>query len=76
MTMFFFFPVEKSVSEVLDNTVEHVWEEGRMEDELSPEEIQMVWHFKHRYTLCVIQYIYSRALYLCLIEASLYIDSI
>ncbi|GAA6222253.1 syntaxin-18 [Lates japonicus] len=32
---------EKNVSEVLDNTVEHLWEEGRMEDELSPEEIQM-----------------------------------
>ncbi|XP_071351116.1 syntaxin-18 [Trachinotus anak] len=32
---------EKSVSEVLDNTVEHLWEEGRVEDELSPEEIQM-----------------------------------
>ncbi|KAG7229736.1 hypothetical protein INR49_012532 [Caranx melampygus] len=32
---------EKNVSEVLDNTVEHLWEEGRVEDELSPEEIQM-----------------------------------
>uniref|UniRef100_A0A7N6B9I5 Syntaxin-18 n=2 Tax=Anabas testudineus TaxID=64144 RepID=A0A7N6B9I5_ANATE len=32
---------KRLVSEVLDNTVEHVWEEGRMEDELSPEEIQM-----------------------------------
>ncbi|XP_029357655.1 syntaxin-18 [Echeneis naucrates] len=32
---------EKSTSEVLDNTVEHLWEEGRVEDELSPEEIQM-----------------------------------
>ncbi|XP_029989491.1 syntaxin-18 [Sphaeramia orbicularis] len=32
--------VEKSVSEVLDNTV-NPWEEGRVEDELSPEEIQM-----------------------------------
>ncbi|XP_019942541.1 syntaxin-18 isoform X2 [Paralichthys olivaceus] len=32
---------EKSASEVLDNTVEHLWEEGRVEDELSPEEIQM-----------------------------------
>nr|XP_043879657.1 syntaxin-18 isoform X2 [Solea senegalensis] len=32
---------EKSVSEVLDNTVEHLWEEVRVEDELSPEEIQM-----------------------------------
>ncbi|XP_029007632.1 syntaxin-18 [Betta splendens] len=32
---------EKSVSEVLDNTVEHLWQEGRVEDELSPEEIQM-----------------------------------
>uniref|UniRef100_A0A3B4VMC8 Syntaxin-18 n=1 Tax=Seriola dumerili TaxID=41447 RepID=A0A3B4VMC8_SERDU len=38
---FVFLPVEKSVSEVLDNTVEHLWEEGRVEDELSPEEIQM-----------------------------------
>ncbi|KAF0035172.1 hypothetical protein F2P81_012930 [Scophthalmus maximus] len=32
---------DKSVLEVLDNTVEHLWEEGRVEDELSPEEIQM-----------------------------------
>uniref|UniRef100_A0A673B9H5 Syntaxin-18 n=1 Tax=Sphaeramia orbicularis TaxID=375764 RepID=A0A673B9H5_9TELE len=32
--------MEKSVSEVLDNTV-NPWEEGRVEDELSPEEIQM-----------------------------------
>ncbi|XP_054472898.1 syntaxin-18 [Anoplopoma fimbria] len=31
---------EKSVSEVLDNPV-NLWEEGRVEDELSPEEIQM-----------------------------------
>ncbi|XP_071376628.1 syntaxin-18 isoform X2 [Centroberyx affinis] len=31
---------ERSVSEVLDNSV-NLWEEGRMEDELSPEEIQM-----------------------------------
>ncbi|XP_034022943.1 syntaxin-18 isoform X2 [Thalassophryne amazonica] len=31
---------EKSVSEVMDNTVS-LWEEGRVEDELSPEEIQM-----------------------------------
>ncbi|XP_035517821.1 syntaxin-18 [Morone saxatilis] len=31
---------EKSVSEVLDNPV-NLWEEGRAEDELSPEEIQM-----------------------------------
>uniref|UniRef100_A0A4W6BXN2 Syntaxin-18 n=1 Tax=Lates calcarifer TaxID=8187 RepID=A0A4W6BXN2_LATCA len=38
---FYCLPVEKNVSEVLDNTVEHLWEEGRMEDELSPEEIQM-----------------------------------
>ncbi|KAK2862384.1 hypothetical protein Q5P01_001917 [Channa striata] len=32
---------EKSATEVLNNTVEHLWEEGRVEDELSPEEIQM-----------------------------------
>ncbi|XP_070758987.1 syntaxin-18 isoform X2 [Enoplosus armatus] len=32
--------VKKSVSEVLDNPV-NLWEEGRVEDELSPEEIQM-----------------------------------
>nr|XP_020448262.1 syntaxin-18 [Monopterus albus] len=32
---------EKSVSEVQGNTVEPLWEEGRVEDELSPEEIQM-----------------------------------
>ncbi|XP_039971857.1 syntaxin-18 isoform X2 [Xiphias gladius] len=32
---------ERNVSEVLDNTVEHLWEEDRVEDELSPEEIQM-----------------------------------
>ncbi|KAI3370304.1 hypothetical protein L3Q82_025078 [Scortum barcoo] len=31
---------EKSMSEVLDNPV-NLWEEGRVEDELSPEEIQM-----------------------------------
>ncbi|KAF3689612.1 Syntaxin-18 [Channa argus] len=33
---------EKSASEVLNtNMEEHLWEEGRVEDELSPEEIQM-----------------------------------
>ncbi|XP_067361250.1 syntaxin-18 [Channa argus] len=33
---------EKSASEVLNTTMEeHLWEEGRVEDELSPEEIQM-----------------------------------
>uniref|UniRef100_A0A665T9E6 Syntaxin-18 n=1 Tax=Echeneis naucrates TaxID=173247 RepID=A0A665T9E6_ECHNA len=37
---------EKSTSEVLDNTVEHLWEEGRVEDELSPEEIQMVCYLR------------------------------
>ncbi|AWP03156.1 Syntaxin-18 isoform 3 [Scophthalmus maximus] len=37
---------DKSVLEVLDNTVEHLWEEGRVEDELSPEEIQMVRHLQ------------------------------
>ncbi|XP_041639108.1 syntaxin-18 isoform X2 [Cheilinus undulatus] len=31
---------EKSLSEVMDNPV-NLWEEGRVEDELSPEEIQM-----------------------------------
>lgn len=44
-----FFPVEKSVSEVPNNTL-NLWEEGRVEDELSPEEIQMVRHLKHHYT--------------------------
>ncbi|XP_060898124.1 syntaxin-18 [Labrus mixtus] len=32
---------EKIVSEVLDNNTVNLWEEGRVEDELSPEEIQM-----------------------------------
>ncbi|XP_008318646.2 syntaxin-18 [Cynoglossus semilaevis] len=32
---------EKNVSDVPDNTAEHLWEEGGVEDELSPEEIQM-----------------------------------
>lgn len=36
-----FLPAEKSMSEVLDNPVS-LWEESRVEDELSPEEIQMV----------------------------------
>lgn len=47
---FYFLPVEKSVSEVLDNSV-NLWEEGRVEDELSPEEIQMVWNLTHHYSL-------------------------
>lgn len=34
--------IEKNVSDVPDNTAEHLWEEGGVEDELSPEEIQMV----------------------------------
>ncbi|XP_026163088.1 syntaxin-18 isoform X1 [Mastacembelus armatus] len=32
---------ESSEKSVLDNTGEHLWEEGKLEDELSPEEIQM-----------------------------------
>ncbi len=39
--LFVLCPVDKSVSEVHDNPV-NLWEEGRIEDELSPEEIQMV----------------------------------
>lgn len=35
------FAADKIVTEVLDNNV-NLWEEGRVEDELSPEEIQMV----------------------------------
>lgn len=46
----FFCPVEKSASEVLDDPV-NLWEEGLREDELSPEEIQMVWHLRHHYLL-------------------------
>uniref|UniRef100_A0A3B5ARA1 Syntaxin-18 n=1 Tax=Stegastes partitus TaxID=144197 RepID=A0A3B5ARA1_9TELE len=38
--------VEADVSEVLDEPV-NPWEEGRVEDELSPEEIQMVWHLRN-----------------------------
>lgn len=48
-------PLDKSVSEVLDNSV-NLWEEGRVEDELSPEEIQMVWHFTYHYTLLLLKY--------------------
>lgn len=38
------------MSEVLESPV-NLWEEGRMEDELSPEEIQMVWHLRYYYSL-------------------------
>lgn len=43
------FPVEKNVPEVPDNPV-NMWEEGRVEDELSPEEIQMVCHLRNLYS--------------------------
>jgi hypothetical protein len=33
---------ERNMSELLDNSVSP-WEDSRAEDELSPEEIQMVW---------------------------------
>lgn len=42
--LFVFCLVEKSVSEVQNNPV-NLWEEGRIEDELSPEEIQMVCYY-------------------------------
>lgn len=45
---FVFCHVEKSVPEVPDNPV-NMWEESRVEDELSPEEIQMVWHLRRHY---------------------------
>lgn len=42
---FCFLPEERSVTEVPENNVS-LWEEGqgRVEDELSPEEMQMVWN--------------------------------
>ena len=42
--------LEKSVSEVVDNPV-NLWEESRVEDELSPEEIQMVCHLSCHYSI-------------------------
>jgi len=38
------------VSEVQDNSV-NLWEEGKVEDELSPEEIQMVCSLRNNYVI-------------------------
>lgn len=63
MTKVVFVPVEKKYTK--ENTVEHTGEEGRVEDELSPEEIQMVRRPKHPILHLCIYKLYMTMSYYC-----------
>ena len=68
----FSFLSEKTVSGVPDSPV-NLWEEGRAEDELSPEEIQMVWQTRQHSSIFMSSFMYIWINHGCFMNMWLYL---